>query len=344
MKTWFPLVSLSLALTVALAVGTLAGCKDAHTEAELASTKTQLAAKQAELDGLQADLKQTNKRIADLKAELAAGQIVAEQPKPDATTDVTETRRLKAALAEQEQRVKDLETQLAVAKAAQPTKPAEVEKPADAAKADPATVEEATRRIDELLPLVKSDAGTARQREEMVNLMFKADKATRDRVIDDIQKWVKEEPGNKHAHLSLANALVSRFADIKREDFMGQATLAGKVTDAANKALEIDPDFYDAVAYLALMKVNYPPFTPEFKGANKDLDRALDLQAKQSWVDEFADVYVGYSTWFRKQGKLDDAAAKVQAGLDKAPRNEGLLAEKKIVDDARAEAAKAQGD
>jgi hypothetical protein len=89
------------------------------------------------------------------------------------------------------------------------------------------------------------------------------------------------------------------------------------------------------VAFLALMKVEYPTFSPEFKGANQDLERALKLQAKMTWEDDFADIYVGYSTWYRKQGKLDEAAARCQAGLDKAPRHEGLLAEKKKVEDAR---------
>lgn len=336
MKTWI--------VIAALAACTLAGCKDAHTEAELASAKTQLAARQAEVDAAQAELQKANKRLAELKAELAGAPIVAERPAMETPGDSAEVLRLKAALADQEKRVKELESQLAAAKAAQPATPAQPEKPAETPKADPATVEEAVKRVDELLPLVKSDAGTAKQRDDLVNLMFKADKATRDRVIEELQKWVKDEPGNKHARLSLANALVSRFADIKREDFMGQATLAGKVTDEAQKALEIDPDYYEAVAFLALMKVQYPPFTPEFKAANKDLDRALELQARQSWVDEFADIYAGYSAWYRKQGKLDEAAAKVQAGLDKAPRNEGLLAEKKLVEDARAEAAKPKGD
>jgi hypothetical protein len=87
---------------------------------------------------------------------------------------------------------------------------------------------------------------------------------------------------------------------------------------------------------MAVMKVNYPTFTDEFKTANKDLDKALELQANMAWDDSFADIYVHYSVWYRKQGKLDEAAVKVQAGLDKAPRNEALLAEKKAVDEARA--------
>jgi hypothetical protein len=56
-----------------------------------------------------------------------------------------------------------------------------------------------------------------------------------------------------------------------------------------------------------------------------------------TWEDRFAEIYVHYSIWHRKQGQLDDAAAWVQKGLDHAPRNQGLLDEQAAVEAARAE-------
>lgn len=335
-----------LACSIAV-LAVLAGCKDANTEAELASTKARLTQSEqnaaeaaASADRAQGELSDLRKQVSDLKNKLDALDKPAPQPeKPAQPAPDPQVAELKATIAGLEKKIAELEA----AKATQPTveKKPEPEKPA---QPDAAALAETAKRIDALLPQVKSDAATGKQRDELLELLFKSDKPTRDRVIADMQEWVKAEPGNKHARMALASALVSRFADIKRDDFMAQATLAGDITGEAEKSLELDPEFYEAVAFLALMKVEYPTFSPEFKGANKDLDRAITLQAKLTWEDRFAEIYVGYSTWYRKQGKLDDAAAKVQAGLDKAPRNEGLLAEQKKIDDARAAAQGPQGD
>lgn len=316
----------------------LAGCKDANTEAELAAARARLAvSEQAAVDATvnaETALREAaalRRQLGELKDKLEAAQKPApEADKPAPAAPDPQVAGLKATIAELEKKIADLEAARAAQPAAQPAPQADTPPRPDAA-----TVEDSNKRIEALLPLVKSDAATGKQRDELLELLFKSDKETRDRVITQMQQWVKDEPGNKHARLALANALISRFGDIKRDDFMGQATLAGQITEEATKALELDPDFYEAVHFLALMKVEYPAFTPEFKAADKDLKRALDLQAKLTWEERFADIYVGYSQWYRKQNKLDEAAAKCQAGLDKSPRNEALLAEQKKVEDAR---------
>jgi len=326
-----------LLLCCAAATLLIAGCKDANTEAELAATKARLASTEKDAMDARADsataqgeLAALRSQVSDLKSRLETAQKPA-QPAPVApAAPDPQVAELKGKIASLEQKIADLEAE----KAKQPAvevKP-EPEKPA---QPDPAALAENIKRIDSLLPLVKSDASTGKQRDELLELLFKSDKATRERVVADIEAWVKAEPENKHARMALANVLVSRFADLKRDDFMGQATLAGKITTEAEKSLELDPEFYEAVAFLALMKVEYPVFTPEFKAAYKDFDRAIELQAKLTWEDRFADIYVGYSQWYRKQGKLDEAATKCQAGLDKAPRNDALIAEKAKIEEAR---------
>ena len=53
------------------------------------------------------------------------------------------------------------------------------------------------------------------------------------------------------------------------------------------------------------------------------------------WEDRFADMYAAYAEWYFKQDKLEEAAAKVQAGLDHAPRNQGLLDEQTKIENAQ---------
>ena len=196
----------------------------------------------------------------------------------------------------------------------------------------PAPDPKVKQRLTDLLPLVKT--GTDREAlNEAVELIYGSDKQTRDDFITEIQTWVKNEPNNKYARLTLARALTTRFQDLEGK-FMKQGELAGQIRTETEKALETDPDYYEAVHFLAILEVNYPAFTPEFKGADKDLDKALELQKTLTWEDHFADIYTAYAQWHRKQGQLDAAAAKVQAGLDHAPRNQGLLDEQKRIEDA----------
>ncbi len=193
--------------------------------------------------------------------------------------------------------------------------------------------EEVLRRINSLLPNLKTDSGTGAQRDELLGLLFQANKETRDRVIAEMREWAKAEPENKHARLGLANALVSRFADVS-DDIMKQGALAAEIMKEAGTAQELDAEFYDALHFIALMKAGYPSFAPEFTQAGKDMDRALAMQANMAWEDRFADIYTAYAKWYRVQKKYDNAMAKAQAGLDLAPRNAELLAEKAAIEKA----------
>lgn len=206
------------------------------------------------------------------------------------------------------------------------------EKPAAEAPGRPAPAE-VVARINTLLPGLKSDSGTGAQRDELLGLLFQADKETRDRVIGEMREWAKAEPENKHARLGLANALVSRFADVSG-DLMKQGSLAAEIMKEAGTANELDAEFYDALHFIALMKAGYPSFAPEFTQAGKDMDRALAMQANMPWEDRFADIYTAYAKWYRVQKKHDQALAKAQAGLDLAPRNAELLAEKAAIEAA----------
>lgn len=300
----------------------LIGCEQKVPEADghkLAALETRLAQAERRAD----DAAATSQRLEGELTKLA-------NAKPDAPAADPRVAELEQAVKQLSERIAEL-TPIATE---QPAANAETEpaKPAVNVETKPAP-EEVLRRINVLLPNLKTDCGTGAQRDELLGLLFQADKETRDRVIAEMREWAKAEPENKHARLGLANALVSRFADVS-DDIMKQGALAAEIMKEAGTAQELDAEFYDALHFIALMKAGYPSFAPEFTQAAKDMDRALAMQANMTWEDRFADIYTAYAKWYRVQKKYDNALAKAQAGLDLAPRNAELLAEKAAIEKA----------
>ena len=217
--------------------------------------------------------------------------------------------------------------------AAANTPPADSEREAGLAR----QIEEARRLLGEKLPLLMVSPGDESLLGDVVDLLWGAEKADRDAAIEKLEQAVKENPESVEHRIALASVLQTRFGDLKNP--MEQGALAGRVKGQISAALKLDPDHYRAVQMLALLKSQYPSFTPEFKEAKADLDRALELQAKLGWRDEFASIYEAYCRWYRMQKEYDKALEIIQQGLDKSPRHEGMLAQKKQAEKEKAEAA-----
>lgn len=315
-------------ITPVLLVGLLiAGCgrssepeKTASMQAEVTTLKTELERQNARNDTLMDQLRDAEDRIRELRTErdeLQARVLKLErEARPEAPPATGETEALK-------QRISELESEIATLKEAPPEAT-----PDSGPEID---TESIWQELEELMPMVKAGDMTAIGK--MQAHLDGANKEIRDSYITRMRDWVKQEPENKHARVALAMALTSRFRDLKNP--MDQGALAGQVKEETLKALEIDPEYYEAQHFLAILQSSYPAFTPEFKTADVQLDRALALQAKMTWEDRFAEIYAAYGRWYRQQKKFDEAAAKVQAGLDLAPRNQGLLDEQQRIEDAR---------
>ena len=308
----------------------IAGCTNDSEE--------KVASLQAQVTTLEASLKHTNARNETLQDQLTELDSQLHEAKSQADDLRLELQRAPEAVDADElgrlnNRIKQLEAEIETLKSTPTTPPAEPVEPTEAVAPEPAPDPEVRKKLDDLLPLIKAETDT-NSLDSALGLLGSSDKQTRDDYIAKIRQWVKDEPQNKRARLALALTLTTRFRDLDGQ-MMKQAALAGEVSDEVNQALKIDPEFYEAVHFLAILKVNYPPFTPEFKEANVALDHALELQENQTWEEDFADIYSAYSKWYRIQKKLDEAAAIVQAGLDRAPRNQGLLNEQQAIEDAR---------
>ncbi|MCB9933307.1 MAG: hypothetical protein H6841_07795 [Planctomycetes bacterium] len=318
-------------LCMACAALLAAGCgqnRDAEVAAlksENQTTRTELERQQARVETLQDQLTQLDTDLRDARGEADALKLkLSKAEKPD---NGAELQRLQSRITELEAEIERLKSAPVESPSIEPAPPEVKTEPEP--KADP----QAKQRLDELLPLVKTGTDQAALNEAL-GLIEKADKPTRDEFIAQLRQWTKDEPENKHARLALALALTSRFQDL-RGDMMKQGALAAEVKKETDKALAIDPDYYEAVHFLAILKANYPSFTPEFKDAPASLDKALELQANMTWEDRFADIYTAYAMWYRVQKKYDEAAAMVQAGLDHAPRNQALLDEQQAIEKAR---------
>jgi len=309
----------------------VAGC--AKEDSRVASLEGQLRKLEAEKEQADSRAEELQGQLADRDTRLSTAASEADAlrlqlERAQAAGDNGETGKLKL-------RIDELEAEVARLKAAPPAevvKPEEAKPGPEPAKRETIPADEARKRFDELLPDVKRGDDAALG--ALTDLMYGADKETRDQFIETVRQWVKEEPDNKLAHLTLAAVLTSRFQDLTNPMKMG--ALAGEIKDATNAALKIDPEYYDAVHFLAILKVNYPTFTPEFKDAPTTLDKAISMQAEMTWEDRFGEIYVGYSQWHRKQNQLDKATERVQQGLDKAPRYQPLLDEQQAIEAAKA--------
>jgi hypothetical protein len=289
-----------------------------------AALELELAQARDAIDDLELELALERSRVAQLKGSLDAAPAPVSAP-----DDSSELLREIAALRE---RIAQLE--------ASPEPEPAVEQPAQGdvlPEPPPADGDALRRRLDQLLPAVQA-RGAGTELDELTGLALQGDKEFRDEVIERIRAWSQAEPESAKAKLALAQILTARFADLDGR-FMEQGRLAAEVRREVDAALSIDPEFYDAVHFLAILKVNYPTFTNEFKTANVELDRALELQQQLPWEPRFAAIYAFYSLWYRKQDKLDEAEERVNAGLRLAPQAQSLLDEKAAV-----EAARSQGD
>ncbi len=317
---------MKLALSLVLPAALLVGCNrtDTHSEARLNTMASELADMHEHNLDLTGEMVKLKDEVALLRARNATLQADNErQP----ALDTSQVNAMQAEITALTTRVSALEKQIASQASAGTSKP-EIAEPTPAEDTPKPDAAAADRQYETLWPLVKS--GDKKAMNELSELANGSSKEFRDRVIKQARDWVKDEPENKQARLTLASLLVSRFQDLRSEP-MKQGALAGEIVTEIDKALTIDPDYYEARHFLAIMKANYPTFAPEFKTANIDLDKALEMQAQMPWEDIFCEIYAAYSMWFRKQGKLDEALAKVNAGLEKSSQDAGLLAEKEAV-------------
>ena len=307
----------------------LCGC-GAQDDAKVSSLEKRVVAAEARADEQEAARKNLEVEQANLRKTLDGIK------RESAPTQAGITREeLKKEL---EDAMAALRKELAQAKPGETTSAggatSKVEPPKEKTEAEKAkAIEEAKTKLAEKLQGFYANVGDTAARKAFMELLWEVDAKTRKEVVDKLKAMVAENPEDKTLRLALAEAIMSQFRDVKPG--IEQGIWASNVLRESKKAAQIDPDYYDAVAFMATFKANYPEGFPEFAEAPKDLDKALELQSKMTWEDRFGEIYVAYAQWYFKQQKYDEALAKVQAGLDKDARNQELMDLKKKIEEAK---------
>ncbi|KAA0207897.1 hypothetical protein EDM80_15630 [bacterium] len=319
-------------LMVTVAALSLGGC--GQSDARVGALETKLAAADARLAELETQGQTQAQGLKAAQAELAAlkqGQDKLDRKLSDLPPPLT-LAEVQAAVAAALDKRESTQPE--------PAKPPEKAAPEAGAEAKPALpadakakAEEARRKLADLLPGYYANLGDPQTRQKVNDLLWEADAETRKEVVAKLKALVADEPDNKHLRMALAEAMTSTFRDVKQG--LEQGILASNIMKEAKKAQSIDPDYYDAVHFVAVFKANYPPGFPEFEGAKADLDKALSMQAKMTWEARFTEIYEAYGKWYLVQKKYDDALAITQAGLDKDARAENLIALKQRIEEAR---------
>lgn len=318
-------------LMLALPVLWLTGC-GAQDDSKLSALEKRVVAAEARAESEKEDRDRLATEIGGLKDELAKARKAAPVESGPGLTRDDMKKEIGAA-------IDALRKELAQAKPAEtpgagsgPT--AKVEEPKEKTEAEKAkAVEDAKAKLAEKLTRYYENVADLTLSKEVHDLLWQVDAKTRKEVVDKLKALVAENPEDKNLRIALAQAMTSTFRDVKPG--IEQGILASNIMKEAKKATLIDPDFYDAVAFMAVFKANYPEGFTEFAEAGKDLDKALELQGKMTWEDRFGEIYVAYAQWYLKQKKYDEALAKAQAGLDKDARNQDLIDLKKQIEDAK---------
>ncbi|MBP9892331.1 MAG: hypothetical protein KBG84_10555 [Planctomycetes bacterium] len=308
----------------------LCGC-GAHDDSKVIALEKRVVAAEARADEQEAARKNLEVEQANLRKTLDGWK---REPAAAAQAGVTRDELKK----EIDDAMEALRKELAPARPAETTSSGgttgKVEPPREKTEAEKAkAIEEAKVKLAEKLPGFYANVGDTAARKAFMELMWEVDAKTRKEVVDKLKAMVAENPEDKTLRLTLAEALMSQWRDVKPG--IEQGIWANNVLKESKKAAQIDPDYYDAVAFMATFKSNYPEGFPEFAEAPKDLDKALELQSKMAWEDRFGEIYVAYAQWYFKQQKYDEAMAKVQAGLDKDARNQELIDLKKKIEEAK---------
>jgi predicted Zn-dependent protease len=275
----------------------LTGCGH-QDDSKVVALEKRVVAAETRADAEKEDRERLATEIKGLKDELAkAPKVAPNESAPGLTRDDVRAE-IKSAL-------ESLRKELAQAKPADtsgtggngPT--AKVDEPKEKTEAEKAKeIEEAKTKLAEKLGRFYENVSDHAASKDVYELLWQVDAKTRKEVVDKLKALVAENPEDKNLRIALAQALTTTFRDVKTG--IEQGILAGNIMKEAKKASQIDPDFYDAVAFVAVFKANYPEGFTEFAEAYKDLDKALELQSKMTWEDRFGEIYVAYGRWYFK--------------------------------------------
>lgn len=209
--------------------------------------------------------------------------------------------------------------------------------PAQAPAAAPAPVANNTSSNDATNSIHKTvDALLAARREKQEMLLQLAKSGQLDDVIAELQKRAKDDPTNPEIPTTLGEALLNKVRaihDAGGTDVNEMGILAMQADQQFNAALKTDPNNWEA-QFVKYNSMYYWPADPQ-----RDADIAqhlaglIDQQDTMPYNPAFAQTYITLGNQYQKMGRMDEAIATWQLGLQKFPGDPSL--QKKIAGAAK---------
>ena len=138
-------------------------------------------------------------------------------------------------------------------------------------------------------------------------------------LLKDLAARIQASPNDPELRMELADAYVAKLLTVPFGPERGVWGM--KAEREWKKALDIDPDHWDAQYSMAFNHSMYPDFLNKTDEAIQGFERALALQKRKSHDPKYAQTYLGLARMYQKKGKLDQAITLMRDAVSLYPKN-----------------------
>jgi tetratricopeptide (TPR) repeat protein len=144
-----------------------------------------------------------------------------------------------------------------------------------------------------------------------------------DALLKRLRDHAKNAPNDADAQTALGHALVQKI-NSPGIGGMEQAVLGAQIDKAYGKALEIDPEHWEARYSRAIGLTFWPAFLGKQAEAIQNFETLIDQQERRTPERKFASTYILLGNVYAQQGKMDKAKEVWQRGLKQFPNDKDL--------------------
>lgn len=277
-------------LCAAILGGTVLYVSSAKSEVE-PQTEAADPALNAELVALAQEVRTFSQRIGDLEGEISRLQTQVPSNRQEAGDLDEAIRRVLADMGS--------------------VQPAETADSAEAAVREPVE--------DLLAQLFELEEGL--EREEFWQRM--RDEGRMDEVIAAFEARAEANPSNPDFQVDLGEAYLQKIQEVGNGPLAG--VLATQADDAFNRALDVDPEHWNARFTKAIALSFWPKFTGKQGQAISELETLVAQQASANVEPHHVQSHLILGNLYQDSGQTEKAIAAWQAGLALFPQNEALI-------------------
>ncbi len=147
-----------------------------------------------------------------------------------------------------------------------------------------------------------------------------------DDLLARLKEHAEQSPNDADAQAALGNALVQKI-NAPNVGGMERAVLGKQIDDAYAKALDLDPEHWEARYSRAIGQTFWPAFMGKQADAIQNFETLIEQQERRSAKPGYSSTYVLLGNVYAQQGKMDKAKEVWQRGLKQFP-NDGELQKK----------------